>query len=428
MTTRGAARIELPDGFWSEPATVAVLRARPRSLGRLFELVCRRAGASQTQIGVEVGMAQPEVARYVSGARRAQDIDVLERVADGLGMPDAARALFGLAPSPTHGEQVDVKRREFLMATGAALVGVTAGLTVAPGTRLGASDVARLRGELAELYALDDAAGGAAAFERSLAQATSARHVLDSASCGPTVERDLQVLTGELVEMAGWSAFDLGRHGEARQLFGEALTLAHVSESGPLATLVMASMSLQCSAVGAGREAVRLARAAQRAARPFGSARLLSLLAAREALGHARCGDEAEASAALARSESLLDDADDPGQEWLAFWGPADFHGAVAGVHQRVGHLEVAERSVRAAIEATPERYARNRAGYLAQLAEVLAHRCEPVAAARVAVSAASVDVGSERVTGRLRGLRPLLAPYEGEEGVGECLTHLAAL
>lgn len=432
MTRRGTIRVELPDGFWSEPATVSALRARPRDVGRLFRLIqlrTKEAGhkASQTQIGTEIGgMPQGEMSLYMSGRRQATDIDVIERIADGLRMPDDARLAFGLAP--TRREEVDVRRREFLVA--GAAVGVSAlsaGLT-SPGSRLAAADVARLRAELNDLYALDDAVGGEAAFEQAMSHAVAVRHLLDAATYGPTVGRDLQVLAGEVTEMAGWSAFDLGRHADARHLFGEALTLAHVSESGPLATLVMASMSLQATALSAGREAVALAEAAQRAARPFASARLLSLLAAREALGHARCGDEPSAQVALTRSESLLDDADDPGQEWLAFWGPADFHGAVAAVHLRVGHLEVAERSVRGAIDATPARYTRNRAGYRAQLAEVLAHRGEAGEAASLATAVATSEVGSERVKVRLRDLQPMLAPHAGEPVVDECLAHLAVL
>lgn len=427
MTRRGAARVELPEGFWSEPATMAALRAR--DFGRLFRLVSVRSGASQTRIGIEVDMAQGQVSEIMAGDRRVEKLAVIERIADGLGMPDYARLVL-LAPTiAREGEEeaAEVKRRDFLLGAGVTLA-VSATPLLGPVGRISAGDVTRIRSELAGLYALDDATGGSAAFERAMHQAQAVRHLLDNATYGPTVGRDLQVLAGELTEMAGWSAFDLGRHGEARHLFGEALTLAHVTESGPLSTLVMASMSLQSTSLGAGREAVALAEAAQRTARPFGSARLLSLLAAREAVGHGRCGDMAAAAVALSRSENLLDDADDPGQEWLEFWGPADFAGAVAGVHLRIGQLDVAERAVRQAIDATPERYTRNRAGYRAQLAEVLAVRGEVAEAASLATDVARAGVGSDRVAARLRDLTPILAPHAGEQVVDECLTQIAAL
>jgi hypothetical protein len=427
MTRRGAARVELPAGFWSEPATMAALRAR--DFGRLLDLVKRRSGASQTRIGIEIDMAQGQVSEIIAGRRQVDTLAVIERIADGLRMPDHARLVL-LAPMIARGGEEEteaVKRRDFLVGSSMALAMSATPLFGSVG-KIGASDVARIRTELAGLYALDDAVGGSAAFTRAMDQAQAVRHLIDHATYGPTVGRDLQILAGELTEMAGWSAFDIGRHGQARHLFGEALTLAHVTESAALSTLVMASMSLQSTSLGAGREAVALAESAQRTARPFGTARLLSLLAAREALGHARCGDLPAASVALARSETLLDDADDPGQDWLAFWGPADFAGAVAGVHLRVGQTDVAERAVRDAIDATPQRYTRNRVGYRAQLAEVLAVRGEVVEAASVATEVAASGVGSGRVTARLRDLAPILEPHAGEPGVDECLNRIAAL
>lgn len=427
MTRRGVERVALPDGFWRRPSTVAALRAR--DFVRLFDLI-QRTGATQTQIGAEIGMDQGEVSKIKNGHRRPTATSVIERIAVGLRMPDHACLALGLAPANTRqgGEDAEVRRREFLVggATTAASMAVAPLLSAVP-ARITARDLPRLRAELSDLYAMDDAGGGPTVFEAAFARAAAVRQILDSASYGPTVGRDLQILAGELTEMAGWSAFDLGRHGEARRLFGEALTLGAITESGPLSTLVMASMSLQASGLGLGREGVALAESAQRNARSFGSARLLSLLAAREAMGHGRAGDAAAAGRALARAEELLDDADEPGQEWLEFWGPADFHCAVASVHLRLGQPDVAERECRRALDATPERYTRNRVGYGAQLAQVLAVKGSVVEAASVAMSVSS-DVGSGRVAARLCGLVPALQPYAGDPVVGECLGRLATL
>lgn len=322
----------------------------------------------------------------------------------------------------------DVDRRDFLVGAAASAALTATPLLPVAGARLGARDVTRIRTELAQLYALDDAGDGAKAFERALTQAAVVRRLLDEASYGQPVGRDLQVLAGELTEMAGWSAFDLGRHDEARRLFGEALTLAHITGSAALTTLVMASMSLQSVSLDAGREAVQLAQAAQRTAASFGSARLLSLLAAREALGHARADDGPAAMQALARSEVLLDDADDPGQEWLEFWGPADFHGVVAGVHLRLGQARVAERACRSAIAATPERYVRNRAGYRAQLASVLVEQGAFEEAAASATASMSGCKASGRVRSRLLELRPALTPHARRPVVADCLERLTTL
>jgi len=71
---------------------------------------------------------------------------------------------------------------------------------------------------------------------------------------------------------------------------------------------------------GSGREGVELAQAAARSARSFASPEIVSRLAAREALGHARAGDATAAERMLARSEHLLDRAEPGalGGTWLS--------------------------------------------------------------------------------------------------------------
>ncbi len=129
MTRRGTARVRVPEGFWDEPATVAALEAR--DLGAVLRLVSIRAGASQTQIGVEVGMAQGKVSDVVNGKHRVTELAVIERIADGLDMPDHARLAIGLAPTvaPRGGKDAHVRRREFLqlaLSSGAAVAGAAA--------------------------------------------------------------------------------------------------------------------------------------------------------------------------------------------------------------------------------------------------------------------------------------------------------------
>jgi tetratricopeptide (TPR) repeat protein len=72
-----------------------------RDIGALFRLLRQHTGASQTRIGIAVGMPQSQVSLIMStGPRRRQVTahDVLTRIADGLRMPDQARRHLGLAP------------------------------------------------------------------------------------------------------------------------------------------------------------------------------------------------------------------------------------------------------------------------------------------------------------------------------------------
>jgi transcriptional regulator with XRE-family HTH domain len=96
MPGRANDLIAIPDSFWQRHDTVAALHAR--NMGQLFALVHQYAGASQTQIGIACGMTQGRISRTIRGLALVEELEVFERIADGLGMPDSARIALGLAP------------------------------------------------------------------------------------------------------------------------------------------------------------------------------------------------------------------------------------------------------------------------------------------------------------------------------------------
>jgi transcriptional regulator with XRE-family HTH domain len=65
----------------------------------LFRYAQQYAGVSQARIAAAVGMAQGRVNEIINGRREVSCLDVYERIADGLLMPDDARHLLGLAAS-----------------------------------------------------------------------------------------------------------------------------------------------------------------------------------------------------------------------------------------------------------------------------------------------------------------------------------------
>ncbi|WP_254648914.1 helix-turn-helix transcriptional regulator [Streptomyces sp. GbtcB7] len=65
----------------------------------LFRYAQQYAGVSQARIAAAVGMAQGRVNELINGRREVSRLDVYERIADGLLMPDDARHLLGLAAS-----------------------------------------------------------------------------------------------------------------------------------------------------------------------------------------------------------------------------------------------------------------------------------------------------------------------------------------
>lgn len=321
----------------------------------------------------------------------------------------------------------DVDRREFLTGTAAL---ATAGAMQAPGRRLGASDVARLRARIQELQALDDQQGGAVALGQAFDHLQQVRRLMHTAAYSGTVGRDLRVLAGEITDMAGWLAYDAGQHDTARRLWTEALCAAQLTENDRLTVLVMTDMSIQATSHGNPREAVELTQAAQRAARPFATPRLLSLLSAREARAHALLGDAKKCHATLWQAEQLLDEGQHPDdQEWLGFWGVADFFHHVALAHTGLGALREAEQARRAALDAVDPAYPRNESLYIVGLAESLIEQGQLDEGAAFASEALRrlPQVSSGRLRSDLRALRPQLAAGSGVPAVEDCLGELTA-
>jgi transcriptional regulator with XRE-family HTH domain len=89
------APIELPEWAWERAEIRQALRGR--DMGAVFRYVQQYAGVSQSKIATAIGMTQARVNEIINGRREVSRLDVYERIADGLNMPDDARHLLGLA-------------------------------------------------------------------------------------------------------------------------------------------------------------------------------------------------------------------------------------------------------------------------------------------------------------------------------------------
>lgn len=89
--------VELAAWAWREGDVHSALRSRDTAT--LLQLVQRYSGASQARLAAAFGMGQGRVNEIINGRRQVTRLDVFERIADGLAMPDEARVLFGLAPA-----------------------------------------------------------------------------------------------------------------------------------------------------------------------------------------------------------------------------------------------------------------------------------------------------------------------------------------
>src|SRR5712691_5052744 len=91
----------IPPDFWSRSEVTAALGRR--DIGELFRLLNALPGMSQMRIGAATGNAQGRVSQIIHGNHEVRTVKSLNRIAEGLGMPDDARTALGLAPSsPAH--------------------------------------------------------------------------------------------------------------------------------------------------------------------------------------------------------------------------------------------------------------------------------------------------------------------------------------
>lgn len=110
--------LRVPDEVWAREDVGRALDGR--DFGELFRLLSKHLGASQTRIGTATGLSQGTVCVIMNDKREVTAIDVLERIADGLAMPDEARIRLGLAPRGRppivkgSGKEDDTRRRTAL--------------------------------------------------------------------------------------------------------------------------------------------------------------------------------------------------------------------------------------------------------------------------------------------------------------------------
>lgn len=91
-----AGPVQVPRWAWQRAEAREALRGR--DVAALLRFAQAHTGASQGRLAAATGISQGRINEIIHGRRAVTALDVYERVADGLGMPDDARVLLGLAP------------------------------------------------------------------------------------------------------------------------------------------------------------------------------------------------------------------------------------------------------------------------------------------------------------------------------------------
>src|SRR4051794_24938233 len=292
--------------------------------GQIIKLARTALGWKQQDLAERSGYSQPTISRLERGVGRAvRDTAILTDLANTLGLPAEMLGLVRVADPTPSLDSVD--RRDFLGGAIALAAAAMLPQRIASPGRVGSADVDQCWVSLRRLFELDDRQGGGTVYAMASRMARHLQDAVGQASYSPSVGRDLGKVTSATMEHAGWLAYDSGRHEDARRWWLETCHLADMADLPEARVTALASMSLQAgSTAGRGREAADLAGAARAAAGDGASPTLLSVLAAREAVGLAQVRDAAGAVAAVAASRRWLG-LGRPGDEplWLGFLGAA---------------------------------------------------------------------------------------------------------
>lgn len=402
--------------------------------GTVIRLARRALGWSQQRLAEHAGYSQATISRLErSKSRAAQDTVVLADLAEALGIPPAALGVASKSAGPT--TLADVDRREFL--AGAVTLAVTAmlphGVAIAGPGRIDATDAAQCRTALRRLFEMDDAQGGGSVYHLAAGMAQRLQDALRRGTYPGAVGHELYEVTAATMEHAGWLAYDAGRAETARRWWLETCHLADLADVPDARVTALASMALQASTDPMrGPDTVDLARAARAAAKDQHTPTLLSLLAAREAVGHARSGDRVAAASAIAEARRWLDHGrrgDEP--LWLGFWGAADLAWHETQAAAATGRTTLAETAARAALaNVDAEAFPRNHALYAVRLGLVLTQvgqLDEAVSVTGYAFQRVDAVRGSRRIVSDLRRTVDLLGAqsYSPARTFADAARHL---
>ncbi|XKK59145.1 hypothetical protein HFP71_23880 [Streptomyces sp. ARC32] len=336
-------------------------------------------------------------------------------------------------------EESDVLRRAF-MTSGATVAAASLGplglaLDTAaagrPTRRAGTGEAGALEEAVRRIRLLDDRHGADGLYRRAAAPLRTAYALLDAGASRQATADRLYTGAGELAISVGWLAHDSGRFDDARSHYAEALATARMNGDAGLEAHAFCNMAFLARDAGRPREAVRAAQAAQRAARPLGSDRLMSLLSLREAGGWAGLADRVGCEQALVRAQTFYGrgpSETDP--EWMSFYGEAELEGLEAQCWSTLGDWPRAARHARRAADLQDPHFTRNLALYSAELADDLARGGRPDEAAGAGLRVLDLlgEVQSSRIHTMLAGTTRVLLPHRRSPTVSTFLDRHGAL
>ncbi|MEF9886767.1 DNA-binding protein [Streptomyces sp. P9-A4] len=252
------------------------------------------------------------------------------------------------------------------------------------------------------------------AVQQHLAQLIARRR-----TAGGTDAVRLLSLETRFEELAGWLAQDIGDERSAHGHTARALDASHITGDSALTAYILGRKAQLAVDTGHPSDALGLAAAARRTARPGSRVEVIAVM--HQAHAHAVLGDGARALGAYDSALALLGSAEVDGV-WGSWLDEAYVHTARARSLAALGCFEQAARGFDTAIAELPGAYRRDRGVYLARAARAHAGTGNIPLAARIGLQAVGVaaETGSARIIGQLDLLDHALSTTAGEQGVAE--------
>jgi len=334
-------------------------------------------------------------------------------------------------------ERALVDRREFLALVGPELLLPVYTWRLNPGPWLvyrghGQKVSPALVGEIGRLTAvrrhMDDEHGGGALLEMLHADLRFVTEMLKHGSYREEVGRSLYAAAGELARLAGWAAFDSGRHAAAQQYYLAGLRAATAVGDHALSVNIVGFLGIQAYSTGRLGDSVQLMDVATAESRKA-PAIVQAMTWARSGRAYAKLGERATAKEQLDKAGNLLGRAIKGDTPSWAYW--VDETRLTAQIGRALFDLEDyknAEKDLTAAVIACGEKYPRDRATWQGRIAisQLRTGRLEEACATgRKTVDLLADQVDSERGLGFLRTFRDELTPL-GSSPVARDFTEYA--
>lgn len=267
------------------------------------------------------------------------------------------------------GSAAPPKRGSFA-STESAAESHDARVSASAGVRVGAADVERITKSISRIHELQLMAGGDRLCEIATNEVRYVEHLLDGGSYSDRVGKALTSAAAEMMTAAGWVHYDAGQWKAAKRYYADASQAATVSGDGIAAAHTWINSCLLSYREGSRpKEGVRLAQAAQIAAKREGGPKLRALAAIREAEALSVIGDRSAMVGAVNRAHRAYESTKGHDPAYLAHLPEAQLSGLTGLAFMRLGDHGEAATYLRSAIDGTAA-YPRERTAWQIRLAQ----------------------------------------------------------